>query len=571
MPSSSHVAKSKIFKNFCRVFLAAGLAILLGVLVVKVQGYLAYRPYKARIEGLLKPSIPATFYISPQGNDGNSGTSDSQPWLTLARANAVRFKAGDRLLLQGGETFKGSLEFDQDDVATVLQPITVASYGQGKATIEVPAGNGITLSNTMAFRISNLDIIAKDDNPSGTGILAVNDRPGDLKLPSIRLDHLDISGFKHYGILIDGNRGKSGFRDVVVDHVSAHDNLLGGIVVNGEFNRLSKAYAHQNVRVSYSKAYDNKGITGKKQPHSGSGIVLSDVRSGRIDHSEAYNNGGRSESRAGGPVGIWAWDADQIVIEKNYSHHNRVAGPKDGGGFDLDGGVTNSIMQYNYSFGNDGAGYLLCQFPFARRFSGNVARYNVSLDDGRRNGHGSFFFFGGIEDTDVYNNSVVISPVSSGAQPMALDIEKAGVNGLSVRNNIFFSSGNIDTVVVAPGQKKLILQGNNYYSSNPDQSLAIRWNGRLYTDLDQWRRRTGQEMFGTHGLGLSVNPQFQEDPLSVPSPEALRLKSSSPLIDSGLNLRGLFRMETGARDFAGVSVPFGGGYEIGALELNEPG
>ena len=47
--------------------------------------------------------------------------------------------------------------------------------------------------------------------------------------------------------------------------------------------------------------------------------------------------------------------------------------------------MKNSVMQYNYSHDNDGAGYLLAQFTYAREFTNNIVRYNISENDGRKN------------------------------------------------------------------------------------------------------------------------------------------------------------------------------------------
>ena len=44
----------------------------------------------------------------------------------------------------------------------------------------------------------------------------------------------------------------------------------------------------------------------------------------------------------------------------------------DGVGFDFDGGVTNSVMQYNYSHDNDAAGFLRAQYAFAPQPMKNI-------------------------------------------------------------------------------------------------------------------------------------------------------------------------------------------------------
>src|SRR5262249_20494014 len=52
-----------------------------------------------------------TFYVSPMGDDGASGTLPRQAWKTLARVNAATFSPGDRIYFEGPATFKGTLRF----------------------------------------------------------------------------------------------------------------------------------------------------------------------------------------------------------------------------------------------------------------------------------------------------------------------------------------------------------------------------------------------------------------------------------------------------------------------------
>ncbi|MGC3974336.1 MAG: hypothetical protein QM771_08160 [Nitrospira sp.] len=73
-------------------------------------------------------------------------------------------------------------------------------------------------------------------------------------------------------------------------------------------------------------------------PHSGSGIILGNVDSGVIEWSKAYENG--RLGNAG--VGIWTYDSTKVAIQHNESFANHTSGDADGGGFDLDGGVTDS-------------------------------------------------------------------------------------------------------------------------------------------------------------------------------------------------------------------------------------
>src|SRR5262249_16011564 len=144
-----------------------------------------------------------------------------------------------------------------------------------------------------------------------------------------------------------------------------------------------------------------------------------------------------------GPVGIWAWSSRKLVIQNCVSVRNRTGGKYDGGGFDFDGGVSESIMQYNYSAENDGAGFLIYDFgaaPF--RLADNVVRFNISENDGRNNGFAGIYVKSvgePIERLQVYHNTVFMSPPASKEKPSALFIDKS--KDCRFHNNLFISGG----------------------------------------------------------------------------------------------------------------------------------
>src|SRR3954466_15525269 len=49
--------------------------------------------------------LSSTFYVSPGGNDGASGTSPQAAFRTIARVNALNLEPGDQVLFEGGKTF----------------------------------------------------------------------------------------------------------------------------------------------------------------------------------------------------------------------------------------------------------------------------------------------------------------------------------------------------------------------------------------------------------------------------------------------------------------------------------
>jgi hypothetical protein len=70
-----------------------------------------------------------TYYLDCNGSDSNSGTSTTQAWKTLVKANSARLLPGDSLLLKRGCTWNGTLETSWN--GTSENSITVGAYGSG--------------------------------------------------------------------------------------------------------------------------------------------------------------------------------------------------------------------------------------------------------------------------------------------------------------------------------------------------------------------------------------------------------------------------------------------------------
>jgi hypothetical protein len=73
----------------------------------------------------------ATYYVSPTGNDSNSGTSQAQAWRTIARVQQVAgsLQAGDQVLFQRGGRYNGQLTINSS--GSQSNPIVVGAYGSG--------------------------------------------------------------------------------------------------------------------------------------------------------------------------------------------------------------------------------------------------------------------------------------------------------------------------------------------------------------------------------------------------------------------------------------------------------
>jgi len=281
--------------------------------------------------------------------------------------NSVAFKAGDRILFEGDKKFIGSLKFDAADDGTRANPVTVGSYGKGRATISSGTNNGFYAHNCAGFCVNDIVFVGAGRTVDGdfSGIVFYTDLDTGEKLQYVRVDNVDVSGYRETGILISAdNPSNSGFKDVRITNAVAHNNGEG-ISSTGYFPADPSNRSHRAIYVGNCMAYNNPGIPGMEQEggDSGNGIVLSGVDGAVIEYCQAYNNGWLFEIPAG-PVGIWVWEASNVVIQFCESHHNRTSGGN-GDGFDIDGGCVNCVMQYNYSHDNDGPGYSFCQFPGA--------------------------------------------------------------------------------------------------------------------------------------------------------------------------------------------------------------
>ena len=496
------------------------------------------------------PCQAATYYVSASGDDANAGTSPAQAWRTPARVNAAALLPGDRVLFAGGQTFAGGLRVRRGSQGTAAQPIVFRSFGQGRAVIASGTGMGFSTRNSGGLELRNLAFVGAGRQANQTsGVKFYNDST-DAHLPHLRFDSLDVSGYRGAGLDIASWNGTSGYDNVRITNCQLHENGEAGLASYSEFPLIG----HHNWYVANCQAYDNLGRTDVSGTHTGNGIMLSGVDGALIERCEAYNNGWLNASTGGGPAGIWGWCCNNLVIQHCESHHNRSGNGKDGGGFDLDGGCTNSVLQYNYSHDNQGPGYLLAQFAGAPAMHDLTVRYNVSENDARGFGgydQGALHVWssgdnGGIVRANFYNNTVVIAPPANGSHPKALFIMSGGISNMTFRNNVLQTSGGLE-VLSTYTTTGVHLEGNCYWSGAAP--LRLNWNGANYNDLAAWRAATGQEQLANgRATGLQAAPQLAAAPNFAPL-------SASPLRDAGLSLSAEFLINPGPYDYCNNPTP----------------
>jgi hypothetical protein len=513
---------------------------------------------------------PRTIFLSSSGNDSNDGLTIKSAWKTLNKINSVDFKQGDSIKLEGGSIFNGTIKFNSNDNGSPEHPLILTSFGKGKAIVNAGKGEAIFAVNSSNIKITSIEFKGDGVNyNNGNGIHFYSD--DSITAPcNININDCEIIGFRQFGIVFgcDSNRLTKGFNNVQITHNNVTENGQGGVSSYGSF----LSYQHNNFYIAWCKAFRNRGIIAETKSHTGNGIVMAQVNGLLIEHCEAFENGIDNRSTAGGPVGIWVWMCNNVLIQYCSSHHNYAGLTKDGGGFDLDGGSSNCILQYNYSCNNEGAGYLLAEFGAALPFTNNVIRFNISLNDGRKNGYGAITVWGvdsahRVTNTDIYNNTIYVDDKSiiSGT-PAAINLSGYHFKNLVIANNIFVTSGNVNMIYSDTSIEKSScwLLNNNYYSYNRQYSLVV--GKTKFTSVQKWMDKNNeQENLNSKRTYHTINPLFVSNDLekSISEVSMLRrieinnfsLRNNSPLKKSKFSLIQHFKISLNTVDFCNNVLP----------------
>lgn len=513
-----------------------------------------------------------TYYVALNGNDNADGLTPETAWQSVAHVNLNSFLPGDRILFRGGDSFTGTLYLEEDDGNDPENILEVSSFGDGRATIFGENSFGVVINDTEGIKIHNIELTGSGmELNAQSGIYLANLLENDFKLANIELRDLEISGFGVNGITVQSTFGNSGFRNVLIDNVKIHDCLDNGIVVIGDHDQNKFGYAHENIAVRNSEVYDIPGFD--KEYHSGSGIMISDVQDSVIEDCVVYNCG-YNNTQCGGPVGIWYFDANRVTIQHCEAYNMKSGTGCDGGGFDLDGGVTNAVMQYNYSHDNDGAGFLIGQYVDSRPMYNITVRYNISENDGRTNGSSIYLF--NLNPTfpperiKIYHNTVYVSTSETNpnlAAAGALASLPLGPD-ISFTNNLLFTSGD-PALVSIPQDYPVDFINNLYYA---EQAPLWNYQGVTYTTLENFRA-SGNELLegapvGFYGDPLLMNPGkggtigFGKNLETIP---AYQLDYGSPALNVAIPVDG----NDSPTDFFGNQAVLGPLADIGAFELDD--
>lgn len=516
------------------------------------------------INSALEPSLNKSFaisschnyYFSSSGSDSNSGSSPDAAWRSLKKINQIDLQPCDQVLLKGGDKFVGGINLDANDSGSPKNPVIIKTFGSGQAKIDSGTASALKIIN--AERIIVKDLILQGAGRSknnNEGILIFNNTKAQLN--SITLKNLNIYGYNKGGITIGEWDGMSGYHDIDILDNSIHHNGSHGINVYGyyEYNGLPE-YSHDKITIRGNTVYSNHGEIGVTDKHTGSGIIVGNSSNILIGNNKVYNNGKDSKNTTEGPCGIWVWESRGAKIQYNESFQNRTGGLTDGCGFNLDGGVSNSLIQYNFSHNNQGSGFQLSQYSGASDHSGNIIRYNVSSNDGRRNNTAGLLIWRGdgvMKDLAIYHNTIYREGTKS-SNAALVSVISSNINNTKFFNNILAADDNSLLLNLA-NNNHLTFINNNF--SALDGNFLILQGKKTFNSISSW-----QKYLGMSNTNYRFKPLFE----SLSGKRAFQLSNSSKLKDLGYNSSTLGETLP-TKDFYKNSSVSGNKEDIGAHEL----
>ncbi|MFZ5472281.1 MAG: hypothetical protein ACOZIN_22845 [Myxococcota bacterium] len=331
---------------------------------------------------LAPPSLTygATYYVDqahPNANDANPGTSESAPWLTLARAMQSNVVAGDTIYVKNGTYDAGGAPFEPASSGMPGNPIAFRAYTPSSGARHVPLltqpGGDPTGSNRPVISSSGRNYIIWDGFRLGPWTNA-----------------------QVYGSTNNKATGNV-FENLIIDRGASVPASCGNNNYAGIFVQLA---SFTTIRYNTIRNVTYTGCTAL----NATGMTLYDTDNTHVHNNEIYNvNTGISDKENG----------VSNIHELNYIHDVSY-GPF----VHFQGYVTsrcgvcpvqNNVVRYNVGVNAEMAVYHNLGDPSIQTNIDvhNNTFYNVRL---------GFAMFGAVPDIDYYNNIVVVSGLSTYAQ-----------------------------------------------------------------------------------------------------------------------------------------------------------
>ena len=481
----------------------------------------------------------ATYHVdSIAGSDTDSGENPLKAWRSLAKVNDFTFQPGDRLLLKAGSSWTGQLQ--PKGSGSPGKVIVLDRFGEGpKPVINGGgiAGGAVLLVNQQYWSISNLEVTNQGSPvPKKMGILIRNNAVGTLSGITVKdCDIHDVvgeladyrdgkeSGGIVFYINVDNPLQPSKWDDIRIENNNLRDVTRNGILMQSQWiNKPNDPNSSWKGHGAYTVSTNIHVAGNRLERIGGDGIILWCAKGAMVERNFVRQSNNNTVKQ--GHAAIWPYFCEDVVFQFNEVCETKTK--FDGMAFDFDNSNLRCIYQYNYSHDNEGGFLNMCCDGNA---NGNIARYNISQNDGCLEGSRVFLVHGhGNHGYQVYNNTIY---VQNGNAAMFEQGADSGESSISFRNNIFINAGK--GTFVAP--KGCRFEGNLYFGS-----------GHIADDAKKFLGDPRLQAPGGGRLGLDSLSGYQ-------------LMTGSPAFDAGLPIA-----DNGGRDFWGNVISTSANPHVGA-------
>ncbi len=457
-------SRTKNSSAWCVLIIVTSLVSILSFLVIFWTPVSAQSVDTETQTTTLKTFLPITmvgkpvYYVSPDGNDYNSGTLSS-PWKTMTKA-AKMVSPGDTVYVRAG-VYMEAVRIEAS--GTEQKPINFLAY---------PGENPILDGNN---RLPH----------SWTGLITA---AGDW----IRISGFEIRNSAYVGLQLEGRHDRA-------DHIFSHHNQLDGMFIQGDYGIIENSRLWKNAMINENDALGNREPALATARDSVDGTTDYAI----IRNNVVWENWG---------IGIDTFESNGTIIESNIIHDN-IGNVKISD-------ATNIVCNRNFLYMVPGSptyglganyGILLGDEKY------NPPSANITITNNIAYGNlKNLSWYVGVQGGGMNNvliaNNTFANNMPNGGNHRNIDINSGTHNNVRIYNNIIIQDDSqpIEDIAIDPE----VMISNNLWSKPPRTAILGDGDiiGNPYLQLTKdpysvdWYKLTGYSPAIGHALSLTEVP-----------------------------------------------------------------
>jgi len=424
------------------------------------------------------------YYVSSAGNDGNTGLSEDQSWLTVAKVSGTSFVPGDSILFSCGNVWRESLTIHGGNstsnvyygaYGTGAKPLFLGSKEENSTNDWVDQGGNIWQNSDASFTVDVANIIFNNNESFGVKIMSAT--------PT-----LDSQGEFWYDYVNDRIRMYS-----VGNPASVYSDIECVWTLNAIVSNSVDYVTFQNLEFcNWGRCVTE--VTGNYQNFYDLDINYIGGGDQDGDYAIRYGNG----------LQFWE-DVNNITVERCtfYQVYDAAISPQ---------GDVGTYTASNIYFRNN----LIKNCEYS---------YEIFWHDASATASNIYF-----ENNTCVNAGTVWShnqrPDGVKGYHIRIGNLLSTCTNIYIRNNIFYNAtGHMIYYHNATQLAEMVLDYNNYYSTTGSFAYKEDLPITTYTTLTSWMAVSGQET-----NSVSTNPLFTNDETTY------SIGADSPVRGKGLNI-----------------------------------